>query len=305
MDLLSRLLAEKEELQKKLDENAANIAELSGEDIGKSLVEPASQAIENIPPLRWLVPGLLHTVGFGVIGSAPFVGKTFITSFMAGSVSAGRPLFGSFRPTAAVPVLYLYGESSRAEFTWTLKKSLESRGIDGKNLFVKAEKVPVSRMKVGSIGFEAAIRATGAKLVIADTLAFFSGADGESNEEFQKQLIEPTVEIAERNECFILFVHHSAKQTQGVEGVYQIRGGTTLSGAADVIMRVERCKNEPPDSKRRTLHIEKVRGAPAGSIDLEFDFQHKVVWEVGQDPREILWTPQRYAAAKQADPFED
>lgn len=305
MDLLSRLLVEKEELQRKLDENAANIAELSGEDIGKSLVEPASEAIKNIPPLRWLIPGLLHSVGFGVIGSAPFVGKTFIASFLAGSVASGRPLFGHFRPTAAAPVLYLYGESSRAEFTWTLKKSLESRGIDGKNLFIKAEKVPVSRMKVGGIGFEAAIRATGAKLVIADTLAFFSGADGESNEEFQKQLIEPTVEVAERNECFILFVHHSAKQSQGVEGVYQIRGGTTLSGAADVIMRVERCKNEQPDSKRRTLHIEKVRGAPGGSVDLEFDFQHKVVWEVGQDPREILWTPERYAAAKQVDPFED
>lgn len=303
-DLLSKLLAEKEDLTRRLEENASNIAELSGEDIGRSLVEPASSAIANIPPLRWAVPGLIHSVGFGVLASAPFVGKTFLSAAMAGSLASGRPLFGSFVPTCAMPVLYVYYESNRSEFVWGLKRTLESRGISGENIFVKTAKTSGERLQVGSPGLEAAIRATGAKVIFLDTLAFANPAT-ESNDDMQAKLVKPLTALVEATETFAFLIHHAQKQVQGVEGIYQLRGGTVLSGAADVILRIERVKGQEKDSKHRTLVIEKVRGAPAGEISLEMDFNRRIAWEVGQDPREILWTPERYAAAKQVDPFED
>ena len=121
----------------------------------------------------------------------------------------------------------------------------------------------------------------------------------------QAKLVKPLTALVERTETFAVLIHHAQKQVQGVEGIYQLRGGTVLSGAADVILRIERVKGHEKDSKHRTLVIEKVRGAPAGEISLEMDFNRRVAWEVGQDPREIIWPPERYAAAKQLDPFED
>ena len=303
-DLLARLLAEKEELARKLEENAANIAELSGEDIGNAMVEPAPLAVSKITDTPWLVEGLFHSVGFGVLGSPPFTGKTYAAAHIAGSISAGMPIFGPFRAHRAVPVLYVYYESSRDEFLLTLKKTLESRGITGNNVFVNAGNVPTARMRIGSIGLEAAIRATGAKFCVIDTLAFAHGGD-ESNEDLQSKLITPLVDMVKRLGVFILMVHHSQKAAENTDEVYGFRGGSVLPAAADVLLKVERIKSEPKDSKRRRLVIAKVRGAPAGALDLIYDFGRRIIWADGQDPREILWTPERYAAAKQVDPFED
>lgn len=302
MDLMSKLLAERDELSKKLDENSANIAELSGEDIGRSMIERASDAIKNIPPDRWLINGLMPSTGFGVIGSPPYTGKTFIATHIAGSVASGRPVFGHFRVNQAVPVLYVYFESSRSEFLFTMKKSLESRGIKGDNIFVNAGHVPSERMKMGTSGLEAAIRATGAKFIVMDTLSFATQGD-ESNEELQKKLVAPTVDLTRKLGCYILYVHHSQKQVEGVEEIYAFRGGSVLPAGADTLLRVDRIKGDAKDSKYRRLGIVKARGSHSGAMDLELDFPRRVCWERGQDPREILWEPKKYEQARANDPW--
>ena len=303
-DLLTRLLVEKEELTKKLEENASNIAELSGDDVGHAMVEPAPLAVSKITDTPWLVDGLFHSVGFGVLGSPPFTGKTYAAAHIAGSISAGLPIFGPFRANRAVPVLYVYYESSRDEFLLTLKRTLESRQISGDNVFVNAGNVPIARLRIGTPGLEATIRATGAKFCVIDTLAFAHGGD-ESNEDLQSKLITPLVDMVKRLGVFLLLVHHSSKAADNVDEVYGFRGGSVLPAAADVLLKVERIKGEPRDSKKRRLVIAKVRGAPAGSLDIIYDFGRRVIWADGQDPREIIWPPERYAAAKQLDPFED
>ena len=303
MDLLSRLLAEKEELRKKLDENEAGIAELSGQSVGTGMVVPASEACKKIPPDSWLVDGLFHSVGFGVVTAPPFCGKSFISAHIAGSLCSGRHLFGPFKANIAVPVLYLYYESGRSEFLRTIKKTLESRGIDGKTLFVNAADVPNERMRIGSAGFEAAIRASGAKFIIADTLAFAANVKEESNEEFQSKVVGPTVDLTKRLGVSILYVHHPQKNTEGVDDVYAIRGGGTLAAGADTIIKLERVKGDARESPKRVFKIVKVRGAHSGHIDLEFDFPRRIAYCDGDDAKKVLWTPQRYAAAKAQEPW--
>ncbi len=304
MDLLSKLLAEKEELARKLDENAANIAELSGVDVGGSMIECAHDAVQHIPPDSWLVNALIPSVGFGVIGAPPYAGKSFLATHMAGSIASGRHIFGPFRANSPVPVLYIYYESGRSEFLTTLKRSLESRGIDGKNIFVNAGNIPNKRLRIGSSGFEAAIRASGARFIVADTLSFASDGKDESNEEFQHKVVDPTVDLTKRLGVYILYVHHSQKNTEGVDEVYSFRGGSTLSAGADTLVRVDKLKNEPRESKRRKFTIVKARGAHCGHVDLEFDFHRRVAYAVDEDPREVLFPPEKLAAMKSKDPWK-
>ncbi len=301
--LLKKLQEEESGLLDRLAACRRDMAVAAGDDIGRSMVETAEKAIKEIPPLRWLIPGLIHSVGFGICGSAPFVGKTFMCASLAGSVSAGRPVFGNFKPTAPAKVAYLYGESNRAEFLWGIKRSLESRGIDGKNLFVKADRIPASQMKIGMPSLEAIVQSTGCKLLILDTLAFFNQGT-ESNDDLQQRVVEPLVELVERNQIFCLLVTHAQKATAGVEGIYQIRGGTTFTGAADVVLRMERVKGAERDSHQRTLIAEKVRGAPSWETTIEMDFTRRIVYEQSQDPREILFTPEKLEAMKSKDPWK-
>lgn len=298
MDILSRLLAEKGELEAKLAENAANIAEMSGASIGQNMVLPASEACKNIPPNSWLVNGLIQSVGFGAIGAPPFTGKSFLASHIAGSICSGRHLFGPFTPNKAVPVLYLYYESGRSEFLTTIKKTLESRGIDGKILFVNAADVPNDRLRIGSAGFEAAIRASGARFVICDTLAFAANVKEESNEEFQNKVVGPTVDLTKRLGIYVLYVHHPQKNTEGVDDVYAFRGGSTLSAGADGLFIVRRIRGESQESSKRSLRIVKVRGAHSGQLDIEFDFPRRVAYCDEDDARRVLWTPDRYEKFK-------
>ncbi len=303
MSLLSKLMSERDDLSRRMDENAANIAELSGEGVGKAMVERASDAVKNIPEDRWLVNGLISSAGFSVIGSPPYTGKSYIATQIAGSVASGRTLFGHFKATTAVPVLYVYYESSRSEFLFTLKRSLESRGISGHNIFVNAGNVPTERMKMGTSGLEAAIRTTGARLVIMDTLAYASQGD-ESNEQLQQKLVVPTVDLAKKLNCHIMYLHHSQKNQENVDEIYSFRGGSVLPAAADTLMRVDRIKGDSKDSRIRRFSIVKARGSCAGSMDLELDFPRRVCWEVGQDPREILFTPEKLEAMKSKDPWK-
>lgn len=296
--LIAKLEDHRNSLLKELQECESELLEARGEDAGRNLVVPASEAIRDIPPLRWLVPGLIPAVGWGLLSSVPYVGKSLLSAFMAGSISSGRPMFGGFKPVAPVPVLYVYLESSKAEFLWVVRKTLESRGIDGKNLYVRAQHTRASEFKIGSQNLEAAIRGSGAKFVVIDTLAFGSAAGSEKNEDLQAKVVEPMVELSDRYQCFILALHHAQKATMDVDPVYQHRGGSVLSGAADTLYRLVRVKGEPHDSKLRQLHIDKVRGSVSGEMVLEYDFDRRVAFTQGQDIREVLWTPERYEKFK-------
>lgn len=296
--IIRRLEEHRTALLREIAECEAELAEARGEDAGRKLVVPAADAIRDIPPLRWLVPGLIPAVGWGLLSSVPYVGKSLLSAFMSGSISSGRPLFGGFKPVAPVPVLYVYLESSKAEFLWVVKKTLESRGIDGKNLFVRAGNTRASEFKIGGQNLDAAVRGSGAKFVVIDTLSFGSNAGSEKNEDLQSKVVEPLVELSERHQCFVLALHHAQKATMDVDPVYQHRGGSVLSGAADTLYRLVRVKGEPHDSKLRQFNIDKVRGSVSGEMTLEYDFDRRVAFTQGQDIREVLWTPDKYAKFK-------
>lgn len=300
--LLKKLREQETQLLAKLDECRRDMAVAMGEDVGKSMIEPASEAIKQIGPIRWLVPMMIHSVGVGILGANAFTGKSYFAIQLAASVASGRNLFGAFNPTVAAPVCYLYGESNRSEFLWGLKQHLQARGIPGDNLFVKADRIPASEMKIGMPSLEAIVHSSKAKLLILDTLAFYNAGD-ESNEQIQAKLIEPLVELVERCGCFALLLTHSQKNAAEREGINQIRGGTALVGAADVVLRMERVKGEPRDSKLRTLIAEKVRGAMSWEATLEMDFSRKTLFEQGQDPREVLYPKEKFEAMRAKDPW--
>lgn len=302
--MIQRLEEHRATLLSELAECDKDLADARGESAGEALVVPASRAINEIPPMRWLVPGLMPSVGLLILASPPFVGKSLACISMAGSISAGRPLFGSFRAPRPTPILYVYLESSKQDFLWTVKKSLESRGISGDNFFVRANHTRSKQFRVGGAALESAIASTGAKFIVLDTMAYASAANTEKNEDLQPKLIEPLVDLAEKYECLIALIHHSQKSVAEVEGVYRLRGGSVLSGAADVIIRMERIKGEPHDSKYRKIIMDKVRGSVSGEVDIEFDFSRRTFWERNQDPREVIWTPERYAKYKETEPWK-
>lgn len=218
-------------------------------------------ALRALPPLTWIVEGIVPAGGTVAIIGAPKSGKTFLTMDLACSVASGRPFLG--RPTQKGGVLYLSAEGvaglPRRLTAWQQAHGVPDHALaltfvlESADLLEQADAWHLARAAVDSLSYPPA-------LIIIDTFARVTPGAEENSATDVGLVVQNTDWIRERTGAAILFVHHTNAAGD------RERGSTALRGAVDVLAMVA------DEDGRRVITCEAVKDAePFDPITVELD----------------------------------
>ena len=188
----------------------------------------------SMPPVEWMIDGILTKHGFAVMYGQPGTGKSFIAIDMALCMAHGLPWHG--RDTKAGTVLYIAGE-----------------GVGGLGKRVKAHKLhneiegngslkvlPIAVDMVDPESVEKLIRTidglnTEFSCLVIDTVA--RSMTGEENSATDMSaFVRGCDAIKHHTGCGLLAIHHAGKDAS--RGMNSMRGSSALAGAADTVLAV-------------------------------------------------------------------
>jgi hypothetical protein len=193
-----------------------------------------------MPPIEWLIEGLLALASFNVIAARPKQGKSWLALSMALAVSGGHRFMGKFQTTAC-EVLYFDLESSQRRIKQRAGIIL-SNSNDSQNLAGLHIATTIPRMDKGGLESlrQNLVQNRRIKLVILDTWARFWGtrrgvnAYSEDYDEGAK-----LQELAKELNIAIVVVHHT-KKTPEDYAIDELSGTTGITAAADAIFMLRR-----------------------------------------------------------------
>jgi hypothetical protein len=152
---------------------------------------------------EWLVPDLLTQEELFLMFTPPRKGKSLWAMTLARSVATGEPFLG--RPTTQGTVIYARLEDSAAK----TKEREIAQGWDRGLPVAWIDQFGLTQTDF----LEALVEETDARLVVIDTLSRANDTSiSESSAEIA-QVIAPLQNLASRQNCCVLLVHHSRKLT--------------------------------------------------------------------------------------------
>jgi hypothetical protein len=182
----------------------------------------------DIPQPKWLVQNHV-TDGFTVMYGPPKSGKTFVALDWALSMASGRTWNGL--QTEPAPVLYVSGEGAGGLHKRVQAWKTQHGEGSSRLYFIPFGARIVDREHVIQLRHD--LHATGARLLVIDTLARSMAGSDENSAKDMGTAIQALDWLREKTGCGTLVLHHS-----GVDGT-RPRGSTALFGAADTLIRVE------------------------------------------------------------------
>ena len=192
---------------------------------------------EDLPPVRWTVPGVLPE-GVTLLAGKPKLGKSWLALGLAVAVASGGTALETKRVERG-DVLYLGLEDNRRRLQKRLRKILAGR-VAPDGLHIATE---WSRMDEG--GAEALERwlreHPEARLVVVDILMRVRPCTSTNRGVYDAdyEALESMQKLAGEYGIAILVVHHTRKLA-AVDPVDEVSGSTGLSGGADAIWVLKR-----------------------------------------------------------------
>lgn len=188
----------------------------------------------DLPPLRWLVRGVLPAKGLAALYGASGSGKSFLALDLCAAVAAGEEWFDCRVSLAPVAYVALEGE---AGFSQRVKAWQLHHGDDlpaGLRFVMQ----PFDLRSLDDLGelAEAVMASGGAGgLVVIDTLNRAAPGVDENSSQDMGLLIDAAKALQSRLGGLVLLVHHTGKdQTKG------LRGHSSLHAALDAAIEVTR-----------------------------------------------------------------
>lgn len=184
-----------------------------------------------LPPLTWLVTGIIPAKSFGVIYGPRGCGKSFAAIDLAHSIGLGNHWMGHRVKQGGV--MYVAagegtsGLRSRVK-AWELFNETE---IENVNYGLHAVQLHEARSVED---FLKSVRPLDLSLVIFDTLARCSSGIDENTVQDMGKVVSACDEIREQTGAAVLLVHHSGKPDS--EGRTHMRGSSALDGAVDTMI---------------------------------------------------------------------
>ena len=190
--------------------------------------------LKNMPPVEWLVDGLLTAHGFAVLYGAPGIGKSFMSIDIALSVAYGRPWHD--RATKAGAVLYLAAEGvgglGKRVRSW--QSHYDTHGVTDFHVLPMAVKI------LEAPDLEKLLRTIDAfkvqfSMIVIDTVARTLASTGsdENDATAMGQFGEMCGVIQRHAGCAVLAVHHSGK-----DAARGMRGSSSLLGLSDTVLEL-------------------------------------------------------------------
>ncbi len=212
----------------------------------------------DLTPPEMIVPGLIAS-GFNIIAGAPKSGKSFLALQLAYAVATGGYLFGT--RAAEGRALYLALEDTN----YRLKHRMQGLKLEPTPMLEFA----TESMTLGRGGFAAVDRFItergDVKLVVIDTLTRVKdlAVGGGNAYETDSQLGGALQSLAFNRDIALVVIHHMSKAPHK-DFLLSLSGSAGLPGAADVVMALERLRNDQHgklhvtgrDLEERILHID-------------------------------------------------
>jgi len=191
----------------------------------------------DLPPVEWLVEGLIPHDGITIVAGDSGVGKSWLACHLAQCVAGGFPFLGQF-PVKQGAVLVVDAESGPNLLERRIKKLF--RGLtrdypetdEALPLSVLPTAVKLKGQAVGS--FTAHLEREGIALVIVDPLVHMHTADENSSGEMAA-LFETVRRIQKETGCCFVFTHHSRKENRLASNAagQMLRGSSAIRGILD------------------------------------------------------------------------
>lgn len=236
-----------------------------------------------LPPVRWLVLGVLPAEGIAAIYGPPTCGKTFAALDLLAAVAAGRPWFGH-RVTAA-PVLYVALEGERG-IAQRVNAYQERHGVvEGMRYLPAALDLRQPQDRADLVAAARAAGLAGGALCI-DTLAAAAPGMDENASADMGTIIGHVKGLQAELGGLVLLVHHTGKDaTKG------LRGHSSLLAALDAAIEVTRTDD------RREWRVAKAKDAPDGDAHpFRLDVVELDIDEAGEPVTSCVVVPEERAA---------
>lgn len=192
-----------------------------------------------LPPVEYLVPGVLPRRGLGFLYGPSGHGKSFVALDMGLSIASGIAYAG--RPTRRARVLYVVAEGvsglNRRADAWRIHNP---HGDPGDRFKVLPEAINLADPNGVDAGNIAAIAEENrSEMIIFDTMARAMTGFDENSARDVGVFIANAELVARSVDGLVLPVHHTGKdQTKGM------RGSSAAFGGADVVIECSRNENE-------------------------------------------------------------
>jgi putative DNA primase/helicase len=219
--------------------------------------------LRDLPPLAWLVRGVLPAVGLAALYGPSASGKSFLCFDLAAAVAEGRRWFGCRVEAAPVVYVALEGEAGfrlRAA-AW---EQAQARPVpDALCLVLQGFKLTEPK----DVQDLAAVVPTGA-VVFLDTLNRAAPTADENSSRDMGEILEAAKRLQSLTAGLVVLVHHTGKDT-----ARGLRGHSSLFAAMDACIEVNR------DGDRREWRVAKSKDGSDGDAQ---DFRLDVV-TLGED----------------------
>lgn len=211
--------------------------------------------LDDLPPLRWVVRGVLPETGLAAIYGEPGSGKSYLAIDIAAHISTGlSKWFG--RPVAGRDVVYAALEGGRGmqqrQAAWDhvnghradrVRFLLDSFTLFDETQVTHCIEVVTEACEMGSV-------------VIIDTLAQATPGADENSAKDMGLVLQAASSIAKAINGLVILVHHSGK-----EASRGLRGHSSLNGAMDAVIAVERDRQ----TNRRSWRVTKMKDGDDGA----------------------------------------
>ena len=192
----------------------------------------AGDALGSLPPIDWIVDGLISAGSVNIFYGAPGAKKTYALVDMAVCVAHGDPWL-NFKPTQN-NVLIIDEESGKLRILRRLGDTLRGHDADDKT---PVNIISLAGFNLGDKTWIAELTTqivdTSSKLIIIDALADVMPGRDENAVKDVQPIFLALRQIAEILQVAFIVIHHANKNGK------QERGSTAIKGAIDLLLQVE------------------------------------------------------------------
>lgn len=179
-----------------------------------------------VPPVRWLVEGLVPAEAFVLAASEPNVGKTWFALYVASQVarSGGN-------------VLFLELEGSVGSF----KRRLETVGLHTESRCHAVLNAGLDLSDSATVAaLEKDVKRVSPELIVVDPFAEAFTGDENASSDVNKALKKlKRLQDLVSPKATLLLLHHTSKPTKDKRGdIHNIRGSSAFGGSADVALKL-------------------------------------------------------------------
>ena len=246
---------------------------------------------EHAPPRDYLAKPLLARGEFSVWWGAPKTGKSFLVLSAAWHIAMGRDFFG-FKVRRPARVLYVAAEGEGG-FNGRVQALRREIGDPGDYFCFIAQPVSVGPPGADLPALIDAARAVRAELLVLDTVARVFGEGDENTAQDMGGFVSACDRLRDATGAHVLAIHHGRKDKG------DLRGSSALSGAADLIVKIEKGQGQDPS----TATIEAAKDDADGR-SLAFRLRRSFLGlDADGDPIETCLAEQATAPAKSESGF--